>query len=335
MGNAFDQLTHYLVTAESCARSGLPEDFCRRVGVASRDVDAKEFWDLAAHAQSEGTELCGAANAVARRLHELGAKFFANLSVAKEALGDPTGEKATNASVGMGVTLGMALHTLQDNCAHQGMTNAQHAWLTRSDMCQGTNLDPDDAPELKACAVEVTDAVMAVVASHIKEAQVLEMVGQVSCQDVGWVGPCSEDATVSAEDACAFLAMAVTWDGVDRRWDVSVVAPHLEAAFLEGSAEDMCSVAGPVVASQDALDVSGGPPTCSEYHVLCMGYGSSPNGWSCLGCAGARPRGFLGTSLVLLILLGVLRRRSPVSGLAAVGQARRPTDRSSLNVDSL
>ena len=42
----------------------------------------------------------------------------------------------------------------QDNCAHSGVPNTQHAWFSLSDSCLDTTLSPDIQPEAQKCAKE-------------------------------------------------------------------------------------------------------------------------------------------------------------------------------------
>jgi hypothetical protein len=310
---ALDIVQHQLITGDGCAAVGLPEDFCRRAALAAHDADADEWWDMPAHAQSAAPEdLCGSANAVVARLYDLGGTFFANLAAAQEALADPTGTEAANSSVGMALALGRALHTIQDNCAHRGMSNPEHAWLSRSDSCDGTSLEPDSAAGVEECARAQTDALLAQLAPVLADAGVTAMLGQMSCLGVSWADPCDDGASVGVWDLCSFLAEADAWDGVDRQWDANVVAPQLDAAFVYGTVEDLCALETLAAPPAAPIDVAAGPPTCAEYHVMCLGDGSSPNGWACFGCAGARPRDGAAASaalLALLALLGTSRRR--------------------------
>ncbi|MBI5479315.1 MAG: hypothetical protein HY906_10690 [Deltaproteobacteria bacterium] len=311
---ALDTTQHQLITINSCAAAGLPESFCRRTGLASHDADAEEWYDLTAHAQSAASvDLCGSANAVVARLSALGQQFFDYLALAEQSLSAPTGSDAATASVGMAMALGRALHTIQDNCAHRGMSNPEHAWLSRSDTCHGTDLEPDEAAGAGECAQQRTETLLAEVAPVITAAGVTTMLDQMSCAGVSWDDPCGDGTEAGVWDLCAFLAEAETWDGVDRQWDVAVVAAELDAAFVYGIAADLCTVATLAAPPAALIDVGAGPPTCTDYHIMCLGDGSSPNGWACFGCAGARPREGAASAAALLGLLALVaarRRRS-------------------------
>jgi hypothetical protein len=308
---ALDSIQHQLITANSCYAAGLPENFCRRASVASHDTDANEWYDVTAHAQAVAPEdLCGSANAVMSRLYTLGEQFFEHLALAQQSLADPTSLDAANASVGLATTLGRALHTIQDNCAHHGMSNPQHAWLSRSDTCRHTGLEPDDAPGAEECAQLRTETLLAEVAPSILDAGIATMLNDLTCVGPDWDDPCADTTEPGPWDLCAFFAEADTWDGIDRQWDTAVVAAQLDAVFVYGAAEDLCAVAGLAAPPAAPVDVSLGPPTCTSYNVMCLGDGDSPNGWACFGCAGARPRDGAATlPLLVLVVLAASRRR--------------------------
>jgi hypothetical protein len=307
---ALDPIDHQLITTDGCGAAGLPEAFCRRAGVAAHDVDANEWSDLTAHAQSVWPDdLCGSANAVVAHVNDVGQEFFDQLALAEQALADPTASAAESASVRLATALGRALHALQDNCAHQGVSNPEHAWITRSNMCGGAT-DLDDDPVAVDCARGATEHLLAQVAPVIVDAGVVDMIGQMSC--VGdWTDPCDGGANANLGNVCDFLGTAVQWDGVDRRWDKGLVSPQLETAFMYGTADDLCGVVPLEATPAPTVDVSAGPPVCTDYHVTCLGDGSSPNGWACFGCAGARPRDGAagGAALLALASLVILGRR--------------------------
>ena len=312
--DALDVAQHHLITNDSCYAAGLPYDFCRRAGIVSHDVDADEWYDVVAHAQAVAPEdFCGSANAVVARVQGHGQSFFDYLGLAQQALADPTGIDAVNASVGMAMALGRALHTIQDNCAHRGMSNPEHAWLSRSDSCRGTSLAPDQAPGVDECAWAQTDALLAQLAPVIADAGVASMLDQMSCLEAGLIeDPCADGTTAGVWDLCAFLEDAAAWDGIDRQWDGTLMAAELDAAFVFGTVEDLCAIDALAAPAAAPIDVSAGPPTCNEYHIMCLGDGDSPNGWACFGCAGARPRGHApaaGALLVLALLVAASRRR--------------------------
>src|SRR5205823_6276616 len=120
---------HADLATKSCTAAGLPHDFCARVATEDYDTDSHEWTDLSAHAQiDDGMTACDAADAAAARAWGLGRDL-------RTLLQTDAGAAAT--------ALGRALHTIQDDCAHHGMPNPQHAWFSLEDFCEGTALSPD------------------------------------------------------------------------------------------------------------------------------------------------------------------------------------------------
>ena len=266
--SALNQSKHFDVTVQSCTHAGLPPAFCQRVGVEVYNVDANEFNDLSAHSQIPAdSTACDAANASLWRVFWLGGQ----LRAATVAAGySPSVDQHDR----IAQHLGRALHTVQDNCAHSGMPNPQHAWHSLSDVCQGTTESPDLNPAAFSCASAETDAVLSAFIDVL--------------HDNG--GDFAQLATISAEDdkhwpaypdVCAFLGSAGEWNGQDRRWDNSVVRPALTAQLVQGlrGADSsqfarVCSGYDDGVLpaySESDRDTSGGAQSCIKIHTFCLG----------------------------------------------------------------
>ncbi|HEV7554807.1 MAG TPA: hypothetical protein VGO00_05080, partial [Kofleriaceae bacterium] len=145
---ALEQSDHQAISEDACTAAGLPEDFCERVGTEAYNVDHYEWSHPEAHAQigvgALGTA-CTAANAALDRVRVLGADIQTSLFT---LYGSPSNDLATH----IATQLGRALHTIQDDCAHKGMPNDQHAWASLLDTCTGSKTSPDLAPEALSCA---------------------------------------------------------------------------------------------------------------------------------------------------------------------------------------
>ncbi len=318
---------HADITKQSCLDAGLPRDFCQRAATEDYDTDSREWDDLRAHAQiDDGQTACQAADATAGRLYGLGQDLRAAIaSLAVRA----TEERAGN----VGAALGRALHTIQDNCAHHGMPNPQHAWFSMSDFCDGTKLSPDIQDDAIACARKETDAVMGEVAAALRAAGVVGRLSSYSCPDHNTHGPhdnthqtpiCQRRFLPGPFAACGFLARAGDWDGIDRTWENSVATVAFRDAFLSGlgggaKPSDTCggdeSVLSKAV-SDPVVDVSVGKPQCFKADLFCLGkadddadnpFADDPEedtgGCSTGGTGGSA------TALALLGLVAVRRRR--------------------------
>lgn len=173
------------------------------MGAAAYNVDRYEWEDLAAHAQpEEGASKCQAANNAVARIRTL-AQEMRTIS-----------EASTSYNPELAVAVGRALHTIQDNCAHSGIPNPAHAWFSLSDSCLKTSLSPDVQPQAIACAEAETQRAMQVFASVIQvPTPPPDPSGRGSSpqQDPQFFPP--------RGGVCDFLKSAVTWDGVDRRWN--------------------------------------------------------------------------------------------------------------------
>ena len=191
------------------------------MGQAVYETDYREWTDLSAHAQTpDGSDRCSAADASARRLDALASSLVA----AAQA-----GDLDTSAS-----ELGRAIHTLQDECAHHGMTNEQHAYFSLDDTCGGALTSPDVTPDALACARDRTQRMMTLAAGALAAADWSG--ASWLCEDGDGDGSdtCSSASLPTYGQACDFLAEYKQWNGRDTTWNAAIVGPALEAAFAAG-----------------------------------------------------------------------------------------------------
>jgi uncharacterized protein (TIGR03382 family) len=266
--SALNQSKHRDTSVAACRAAGLPKAFCLRVGVETYNVDANEFNDLSAHSQiPDGSTACDAANNSSWRVFWLGSQ----LRAATIGAGYSPSRALHNQ---IAQHMGRALHTIQDNCAHSGMPNPQHAWHSLSDVCQGTTESPDVNPAAYTCAAEESAALFSAFIDVL--------------HDYG--GETSQLSNITSEDdthypaygdVCDFLGSADQWDGSDRRWDNNIMRPMLTAQLLAGlgGASDsqwqrVCTTWENDVAasySDPDFDTSGGPQSCIKIHAFCLG----------------------------------------------------------------
>lgn len=162
--HALDQSVQFAITYDACRERGGPDAFCEQVATATHNVDNEEFFDMAAHGQMrDGQPACEGAHYAAWRVFWLGQRIR---PLTQQAAISPTHRSIS----GLAKWVGRALHTVQDNCAHSGMPNPQHAWFSIQDFCNGTMTSPDAQPEALQCGIEETkavlDAVFAVLADN-------------------------------------------------------------------------------------------------------------------------------------------------------------------------
>jgi MYXO-CTERM domain-containing protein len=262
-----EQSKHRAISRDACSAAGLPWGFCERVGTEAYNVDSYEWNDLSAHAQVDvklGQDACTAANLTAGRVYWLGSDarqaLFAKASGASWADGTLLAEE-----------LGRALHTVQDNCAHSGMTNPQHAWYSLSDSCSSTKLSPDIQASAIACAKRETQAVMDAFTDTLAEAG-------LSPDDLSGVDEGSAHWPARG-DVCAFLKEGNSWSGADTRWDNGVAVPALEEQMVAGlrggyAPADVCDgdpnglrLANPA----PVFNTSGGQKFCFKIKLYCLG----------------------------------------------------------------
>jgi hypothetical protein len=264
-------------------------------------TDYREWTDLHAHAQRElGEDRCTAADAAQARVDRLAREVVAKT-------------RALDYEAGA-VALGRAIHTLQDECAHHGMTNQEHAYYSLTQTCEHEDVSPDVQPEALACAQARTrDAFVAVAAAL--QGQRWDYVDNI-CKQIG--GDYDRDTCQSASlptpfMACDFLAEHSDWDGEDSRWNGDRVGPALLAAFQVGLRGD-ATPAGLCGSNDKALDpaaprayVSNREAGCGLIDVTCLGKVDDPG--STDDTSGGCSTGAGTSFLVLVVHLGLLARR--------------------------
>src|SRR5262249_23581836 len=127
------------------------------------------------------------------------------------------------------VALGRSLHTVQDNCAHHGMPNPQHAWFSDSDICLGTTLSPDLPDDALSCARVETQAVFESFRAAVLDAG---LPARVLYQPDALHS--ATPAFPSRNGICEFMYSCGTWDGRDRGWDNAWVGPSLREEVRRG-----------------------------------------------------------------------------------------------------
>jgi hypothetical protein len=253
---------HGKITRTACLARKLPDAFCARLEQEAFDVDHNEWTDLSAHSQTEhGQSMCDAAAATQKRLHDLGAEVRAIL---KSDHDSPSPSTANN----LAHALGRALHTIQDNCAHSGMTNEQHAWLDDREICIVAGENPDLKPEAMQCAREESAAVMdafqkALVASKM-EPGALSTATEITKENP------------SRDQACSFIRGWDKWDGVDGRWDNELTRHEfrqiLTTAFSrEAKTKDLCAEGASIASPTQNPKVEVTDPWCPGLSIFCIG----------------------------------------------------------------
>lgn len=315
---ALSQSKHRSLSVAACRAQKLPDTFCTSVGTAAYNVDHFEWSSLDAHAQPEaGESLCVAANKTLTRVSSLSAELRDIAS--GQSVYDPA----------LAVALGRALHTLQDNCAHRGITNAQHAWHSLSDSCTDSESSPDVQPDALTCAKEQSELALQAFAKaiHVPEPPAPPF-GQESTPEPQYLP--------ARGDVCEFLKSATAWDGVDRRWKNARMIPALRDAFAAGLVGGP-QPADPCAEGPSSLDDGSGEPTdvthptewCTSVQLYCAGKGddastappwesaergpapATPDAGGCTFTAGATPPSGIGVSLAALLALA---RRRPRTG---------------------
>jgi hypothetical protein len=294
---------HRALAEAACSDVGLPPAFCHRMGKEAFETDWHEWSDLSAHAQRELDQpRCTAADAATARVYRL-----AREAVTKTRAGDAEGGA---------IALGRAVHTLQDECAHHGMTNQEHAFYSLTQACTDADVSPDVQPEAIACAQTRTRDAFAVVATALAGTQWTQL---------GWLCTDSEDrdtcqaASLPAPwTACSFLREHDDWDGEDSRWDGGRVGPALVAAFgagLEAQAapRPMCggdpAAIDPPHPRATVTDLAAG---CGVIDIACLGKVDEDTATAeteSTGCSTGR-----GTGAPLVLVLALLLTRATTRG---------------------
>lgn len=271
---ALRQSVHEAFTHDACVASGLPGGFCEAAARAAHNVDGAEWTDPAAHAQlAPGDAKCAAADDVLARLVSQGRAVRNALDdlVAARDKGDDAAVVAAAALAA--AELGRGLHTVQDSCAHDGMTNPQHAWHTTMDYCRDTGENPDATPWALACAQAETIAVFAALAAALPSLGVtfadLELAGSIPMHDWPTRG-----------QACEFFDSTATWDGMDTRWNGDLVIPAVRAQYIDALTVEGAATIDPCGGDPAALDralpprvvdTSGGGAFCVSLELFCTG----------------------------------------------------------------
>ncbi|HSN28717.1 MAG TPA: hypothetical protein VLT45_20665, partial [Kofleriaceae bacterium] len=242
---------HRALAEAACAANRLPQAFCERMGKQAFETDYLEWTDLSAHAQRElGQDRCEAADAAASRVEML----------ARAMVDDAAAQRYEDAAV----DLGRAIHTLQDECAHHGMTNEEHAFYSLEDTCGEGSVSPDTQPDALACAAARTDRMMAAAAAAL---QGTSWAGVDELCETMEMNGCTVASLPSPFQACSFLSKHYEWDGADSRWNGDVVGPALEEAFERGLRGDPVSAA--VCDAPDAIDPVAPRATVTNLDVGC------------------------------------------------------------------
>jgi uncharacterized protein (TIGR03382 family) len=260
---ALDQSVHFEITYDACIARGGPDAFCEQVATATHNVDNEEFFDMAAHGQmADGQAACTGAHYAAWRVFWLGQRIR---PLAQQAAIFPT-----HASIsGLAKWMGRALHTVQDNCAHSGMPNPQHAWYSVQDFCHGTETSPDAQPEALQCGIEETNALLDAVFEVLADNGAIKA-DLANVQD-------DHRRLTTLKDGCHYLDDADNWDGEDRRWDNLVVRPFLRRMLTEPILRDnarfeyVCAnLTESLLVDYDLpVDVSDGPNDCAIVDIAC------------------------------------------------------------------
>jgi MYXO-CTERM domain-containing protein len=262
---ALNQSEHRSISETACLDHGLDANFCELVGTTAYNVDASEWSDPAAHAQAaEGQSKCAGANAAANRVATLTASIRAQFSA-------PEGVARTNA---IAVALGRVLHTVQDNCAHDGQPNSQHAWASLSDSCYDTDISPDVQPEAIDCATQETGAAIT---------EFIDAMAETTATSGGITDVEANAHWPARGDVCAFLDTANSWDGVDRRWDHPTMVANIGDVFALGisgapAPGDLCASDPHAIdppSPAPVVDTSGGEDFCFTVKLYCIGKADS------------------------------------------------------------
>jgi hypothetical protein len=308
---ALDQSVHQSISQDACTAAKLPQDFCERVGTEAYNVDSYEWSTPAAHSQIADDGIaspCTAANLVLDRVRTLGSDI-------RTSLGQINSANSEDLRIHIATQLGRALHTIQDDCAHHGMPNAQHAWWSRLDSCSGSKTSPDLQPEAASCARTETAAVFAAFTQEMANAGV--SAASLDNLSEGWTH------WPTRGGVCAFLHDAETWDGTDRRWNNIVVVPFLRDQLTNAitvdnsSIGDLCTENLAVDKPAATINVSSPPPFCFKLQAFCLASGGKEDGeevpppWEdsqdsqSAGCSA----GSQGSSAGLLVALGLIAAR--------------------------
>ncbi|HVE85213.1 MAG TPA: hypothetical protein VND93_20315 [Myxococcales bacterium] len=252
---------------------------CNEIAMAAHNTDAHEWLDLSAHSQiEEGQAACAGADAALTRVRQLGGE--ARVQLFAQAAPGASADQVASAGRAALVALGRALHTVQDNCAHHGMPNPQHAWWSDSDLCLGTALSPDLPDAAVSCAQAETEAAFESFAAAFKDAG-LGGDALFAPDAVQTAGP----QFPSREGICGYLHSSGTWDGVDRGWDNAWMGPALREELrrgllgLEDPAPEACALPAGTLdlkSPADKVRTSNAGIGCQAIEAICVGDPTEP-----------------------------------------------------------
>lgn len=267
--SALNQSEHAAITVRTCLAAGFNDDFCERVGDEVYNTDFAEFNTLPAHSQPDpGVNACTAAGKSMQRLLDLGRETRAALRAVKA---QPTN---TELSAKVAKAIGRALHTIEDNCAHEGRDNPQHAWSSLKDTCKGTSESPDLQDAARSCAEREATAIFSALGRSADELGV----------DRSVLAPWETAKRYPPRaQVCAFLRDASTWDGRDRRWNNAIVVPAFRNQLVKALTTDTAQLdsicAGgrslAILSSAATVDTSAGQPLCFKVNAYCFASGKA------------------------------------------------------------
>ncbi|HSD87763.1 MAG TPA: hypothetical protein VLB44_09630 [Kofleriaceae bacterium] len=264
---ALQPAKHRQLAERACADADLPPAFCRRMGKAVFETDYEEWKDLSAHAQRLlDQDRCSAADAAVDRVDRL----------AREAVAKTTSGQFADGAI----ALGRALHTLQDECAHHGMTNEEHAFYSLEQSCTDAETSPDVQPEALACAESRTRDVMSAVATALAGTHWTSVESICIGYDTNTgrdQDSCAQAVLPTPLMACRFLRQHEDWDGQDSRWNADIVGPALVSAFKAGLANE------PASRSVCAGDMAAIDPPAAHAPVTDLDVGCLWLDFTCLG----------------------------------------------------
>jgi hypothetical protein len=225
-------------------------------------------------------------------------------------------ELDVNAPSRTAVALGRALHTLQDECAHRGINNLQHAWFSILDECEMPGASPDNRPGAAECARERTRAVMPLVAAALEQMGTERLEAVCPKSGAGRFGDCDRVSLPGVVGVCEFLDAHDEWDGIDRAWKPGAVATAMTAAFTAPLAGEplpaaVCAGDGDIAAPPAAPVDVGSLDACFKLDLLCLGSidrgdgASGPPPDDMGGCGVAGRSGPLGVIAILIAITGV------------------------------
>jgi hypothetical protein len=296
---ALEPAKHRELAERACFEQQLPEAFCRRVGHQAFETDFKEWEDLSAHAQREhGQDRCSAAEAAATRVSQLGTAIVDGAAIEDYDQ--------------VAIALGRALHTMQDECSHHGITNEEHAYYSLTETCGDGDVSPDSQPEAIQCAEARTREVMAFVAEALRETSWRDI--QFVCRNDNNEDSCANPTLPGLVTACRFLHAHREWDGIDSSWDTVEVGAELVTSFHEalqgfGRSRTLCGddpgAIDPAAPRARVADTTAG---CKRIDAVCLGKvddpGETDDADETGGCSTGHP-----SALLALALLTLVRRR--------------------------